>query len=173
VKKLERRQKSKTHGLKRLYKVGLSTRVESSDKESLGEEDASKQGRNIADIDADKEITLVDETAKDQGRFDSQEMFDTGVLDDEEVVVEKVVADKEVSVVKEVNAASITTLVSAAATTTTAAITPTIYMDEITLDKALIKIKTSRPKAKRIVMQNTSETPTPTPIVSFQQPSKV
>nr|GEW98876.1 hypothetical protein [Tanacetum cinerariifolium] len=34
---------------------------------SLGDEDASKQERNIADIDADAEITLVDETAKDQG----------------------------------------------------------------------------------------------------------
>nr|GEW14237.1 hypothetical protein [Tanacetum cinerariifolium] len=163
VKKLERRQKSKTHDMKRLYNVGLFTRVESSGEESLGEDDASKQGRNITDIDADKEITLVDETAKDQGRFDDQEMFDTWVLDDEEVVVEKVVADKEVSVVEEVNAA----------TTTTAATTPTISMDEITLAKALIKIKTSRPKAKGIVMQEPSEISTPTTIVSSQQPSKV
>nr|GEZ13939.1 hypothetical protein [Tanacetum cinerariifolium] len=56
--------------------------------ESLGEEDTSKQGR-IADIDVDKEITLVDETAKDHGRMNDEEMFDTGVLDHEEVVVEK------------------------------------------------------------------------------------
>nr|GEV86926.1 retrovirus-related Pol polyprotein from transposon TNT 1-94 [Tanacetum cinerariifolium] len=136
VKKLERRQKSKNHRMKRLYKVGLSARVESSDEERLGEEDASKQGRNIADIDADKEITLVEETAKDQGRFDDQEMFDTGVLDNEEVVVEKEIDDKEISVVEEVNAASIT-----------------------------------KP-ANGIVMQEPSETPTPTPIVSSQQPSK-
>nr|GFC07751.1 hypothetical protein [Tanacetum cinerariifolium] len=48
-----------SHGLKRLYKVGLSARVESSaDEESLGEEDASKQGR-ISDIDANQEIYLV------------------------------------------------------------------------------------------------------------------
>nr|GEX29383.1 copia protein [Tanacetum cinerariifolium] len=133
--------------------------------ESLGEEDASKYGKNIADIDADKEITLVDETAEDQGRFDDQEMFDTWVLDDDEVVVEKAVAGKEVSVVEEVNAASITTPVSVAATTTTAT-TPTISMDEITLAKAMIEIKTSRPKAKGIVMQEPSETPTPKPIVS-------
>nr|GFD34450.1 hypothetical protein [Tanacetum cinerariifolium] len=59
------------------------------------------------------------------------------------------------------------------ATTTTAATTPTISKDEITLAKALIEIKTSRPKAKGIVMQDPSETPTPTPIVSSQQPSKV
>ncbi|GKC09367.1 hypothetical protein Tco_1000977 [Tanacetum coccineum] len=44
--------------LKRLYKVGLTAKVESSDnKESLGE-DASKQGR-IDAIDVDEEITLV------------------------------------------------------------------------------------------------------------------
>nr|GEU85470.1 hypothetical protein [Tanacetum cinerariifolium] len=116
VKKLERRQKSKIHGLKRLYKVGLSARVESSDEESL----------------------------EDQGRFDDQEMFDTGVLNDEKVVFEKAVADKEVSAIEEVNVASITTPVSDAATT------PIISMDKITLVKAPIEIKTSRPKAKGI-----------------------
>nr|GEV07343.1 hypothetical protein [Tanacetum cinerariifolium] len=46
VKKLEKKHKSRIHKLKRLYKVGLSARVESSDdNESLGEEDASKQER--------------------------------------------------------------------------------------------------------------------------------
>nr|GEU70207.1 hypothetical protein [Tanacetum cinerariifolium] len=59
VKKLERRNKSRTHKLKILYKVGLTVRVESSDnEESLGE-DASKQGRRIDDIDADEDITLI------------------------------------------------------------------------------------------------------------------
>nr|GFD26320.1 hypothetical protein [Tanacetum cinerariifolium] len=39
VKKLEKRNKSRTHKLKRLYKVGLSARVESSgDEESLSED---------------------------------------------------------------------------------------------------------------------------------------
>nr|GFA81414.1 hypothetical protein [Tanacetum cinerariifolium] len=47
VKKLEKRNRSRTHRLKRLYKVDLSARVESSsDEESLGE-DASKQERRI------------------------------------------------------------------------------------------------------------------------------
>nr|GEV88548.1 hypothetical protein [Tanacetum cinerariifolium] len=58
VKKLERRWRSRTHGLKRLYKIGLSARVESSEDEGLGEEDASKQ-RKIADIDANEDIYLV------------------------------------------------------------------------------------------------------------------
>ncbi|GJR23296.1 retrovirus-related pol polyprotein from transposon TNT 1-94 [Tanacetum coccineum] len=58
VKKLEKKNRSGTHRLKRLYKVGLTARVESSDdEESLGE-DASKQGR-INAIDVDEEITLV------------------------------------------------------------------------------------------------------------------
>ncbi|GJT16152.1 hypothetical protein Tco_0874858 [Tanacetum coccineum] len=44
VKKLERKKKSRTHGLKRLYKVGLSARIDSSnDEATLGDqEDASK-----------------------------------------------------------------------------------------------------------------------------------
>nr|GEX57918.1 hypothetical protein [Tanacetum cinerariifolium] len=78
-------------------------------------------------------------------------MFDADKdLQGEEVVVEKKVAGKEVSVVEEINATSIATSVTA--TTTTAATTATISMDEITLAKALIEIKTSRPKAKGIVM---------------------
>ncbi|GJZ03824.1 retrovirus-related pol polyprotein from transposon TNT 1-94 [Tanacetum coccineum] len=58
IKKLEKKRSSKTHKLKRLYKVGLTARVESfDDEESLGE-DASKQGR-IDAIDVDDDITLV------------------------------------------------------------------------------------------------------------------
>ncbi|GKF31223.1 hypothetical protein Tco_0101021 [Tanacetum coccineum] len=57
VKKLEKKNRSRTHKLKRLYKVSLTARVEYSDnEESLGK-DASKQGR-IDAIDADEEITL-------------------------------------------------------------------------------------------------------------------
>ncbi|GJX18814.1 hypothetical protein Tco_0221491 [Tanacetum coccineum] len=42
---------------------------------NLGEEDASKQGR-IADIDANEEVTLVNESAEDRGRNNDQDMFD-------------------------------------------------------------------------------------------------
>ncbi|GJS65468.1 putative ribonuclease H-like domain-containing protein [Tanacetum coccineum] len=53
-----KKNKLRTHWLKRLYKVGLTARVGSYDnEESLGE-DASKQGR-IDAIDADEEITLL------------------------------------------------------------------------------------------------------------------
>nr|GEV03158.1 ribonuclease H-like domain-containing protein [Tanacetum cinerariifolium] len=166
VKRLERKRKSRSHRLKRLYKVGLSEKVESSaDEESLGEDDSSKQGR-ISDIDANQDIYLVN-VHRDEDIFGVNDQDDTFMFD-----ADKDLQGEEV-VVEEVNAFSIKTHVGAAATTTTTATTPTIYMDEITLAKALIKIKTSRPKAKGLVMQERSETPTPTPIVSSKQPSKV
>ncbi|GJY91095.1 putative ribonuclease H-like domain-containing protein [Tanacetum coccineum] len=63
VKQLEKRKKLRTSGLKRLRKVGLGSRVESSNDVSLGaQENPSKQGRKIADLDADAEVTLIDET---------------------------------------------------------------------------------------------------------------
>ncbi|GKC06761.1 hypothetical protein Tco_0998371, partial [Tanacetum coccineum] len=94
VNKLERRKKSRTYGLKRLYKVGLSAKIISSKDEGLGDqEDASKQGRKIDEIDQDTEVTLFDET---QGRYSDNLMFDTGVLDNEEVFVGQDMVEKEV-----------------------------------------------------------------------------
>ncbi|GJW04295.1 hypothetical protein Tco_1563151 [Tanacetum coccineum] len=85
---------SRTIGLRRLKKVGMSRRVESSeDQESLGDhEDASKHRRSIEDIDADAEVTLVNETQK---RQDDDLMFDTGFLDDDEVFVDVTTVEKE------------------------------------------------------------------------------
>nr|GEX34637.1 hypothetical protein [Tanacetum cinerariifolium] len=92
VKKLEKKQRSRTHKFKRLYKVGLTARVDSSkDEPSLGK-DASKQERKINDIDADEDITLVNDQ-------DDAEMFDVNNLHGEEVFVEKELADKEVRAV--------------------------------------------------------------------------
>nr|GEX00564.1 hypothetical protein [Tanacetum cinerariifolium] len=77
VKKLEQKNRSRTHGLKRLYKVGLMARVESyGDEESLGKY-ASKQGRRI---DADKEITLVSVQDEVISNDADKEMFDVDVL---------------------------------------------------------------------------------------------
>nr|GEY48920.1 hypothetical protein [Tanacetum cinerariifolium] len=79
VKKLEKRNRSRTHKLKKLYKVGLTARVESSkDKESLGE-DASKHVR-IEAIDAHENITLVNDQ-------DDADMFNVNDLGGEEVFV--------------------------------------------------------------------------------------
>ncbi|GJY07150.1 putative ribonuclease H-like domain-containing protein, partial [Tanacetum coccineum] len=73
VKKLERRSKSRTLGLKRLKKVGRTARIESSE---------------------DEEITLVNEA---QERNNDNLMFDTRVFDEQEVEVEKVVSTAEVT----------------------------------------------------------------------------
>nr|GEU65681.1 hypothetical protein [Tanacetum cinerariifolium] len=86
VKKLKKKQRSKSHKLKRLYKVGLSARVESSNDEGLGEEDASKQERIINDLDADEDIKLIND----------QEMFNV----DKELQGEKVVVEQEVVIDK-------------------------------------------------------------------------
>ncbi|GJS57357.1 hypothetical protein Tco_0652141 [Tanacetum coccineum] len=94
VQGLERKKKSRTTGLKRLKKVSMSRRVESSKyQESLGDhKDASKQGRSIKDIDKDADVTLVDET---QERQDDDLMFDIGVLDTDEMHVEAKIDEKD------------------------------------------------------------------------------
>nr|GEX34345.1 hypothetical protein [Tanacetum cinerariifolium] len=129
VKKLERRKRSRTHGLKRLYKVGLSARVESFEDKGLGEEDASKQER-VADIDANEDITLV--STHDEQMFDAYQD-----LGGEEVFV----AQQDENVVeKEVDATQIQV--------TTATTTPIISIDEATLAQALTELKHAKPKAK-------------------------
>ncbi|GJV11014.1 hypothetical protein Tco_1352555 [Tanacetum coccineum] len=122
VKKLERRNKSRTHRLKRLYKVGLIARVESSgDEEGLGKEDASRQGRKINAIDADEDITLVNDQ-------DDADMFDVNDLDGDEVIVDNV------DVVTTVSAAS-TIPVSSTTTTTTTTPTTIIFVPKPPQDK--------------------------------------
>nr|GEX62031.1 putative ribonuclease H-like domain-containing protein [Tanacetum cinerariifolium] len=121
VKKLEKKQKSRTHKLKILYKVSLTARVDSSEDDQRLGEDSSKHGKKIHDIDADEDSTLVNDQ-------DEAEMFDVNDLHGKEVFVEKEVADKEVSAAGEVNVASIARTVSAATT---------IITDEITLAQAL------------------------------------
>ncbi|GJV77738.1 hypothetical protein Tco_1509322 [Tanacetum coccineum] len=163
VKKLEKKGGSRTHKLKRLYKVGRSARIISSDEASLGDqEDASKQGRKINDIDKDAEIILVDET---QGRYGDDLMFDTSDLAGEKIfVVEQGVPNSKKNDV--VSTAGVATTVSAAATTVP--ITP----EEITLAQALEELKTAKPKVKGIVFKEPVESTTTT-TVSSQQPSQV
>nr|GEZ76572.1 hypothetical protein [Tanacetum cinerariifolium] len=80
-KKLEKKHWSRTHMLKRLYKVGLTARVISSpNDEALDKEDTSKQGM-IDEIDADEDIAQV-------STHDDVSIQDEGIedVDDEEVV---------------------------------------------------------------------------------------
>ncbi|GKD81295.1 hypothetical protein Tco_1348134, partial [Tanacetum coccineum] len=156
VKKLERRNKSRTHRLKRLYRVGSSGRIKSSEDKGLGEEDASKQGM-IVDIDANEHIYLVNVQT-------NEDMFGVNDLDGDEVIVESVdivnTAEETRSVVKEVIAITITVSVATTITTTTA-----ITNVEITLAQALAELKSAKPKADK------EQAPTPT--VSLQQPSQL
>ncbi|GJS29743.1 hypothetical protein Tco_0490363 [Tanacetum coccineum] len=130
VKKLERRNKSRTSGLKRLRKVGRSARIESSKDEDL-------------------EVILVDEA---QERNDDNLMFDTRVFDEQEVEVEKVVSTAEVTTasattttVDELTLAQTLIEIKAAkpkAVTTAATITTTVV---------------TRPKARGVVVQEPNQ----------------
>ncbi|GJS18985.1 retrovirus-related pol polyprotein from transposon TNT 1-94, partial [Tanacetum coccineum] len=133
VKKLERRKRLRSHRLKRLYKVGLTARVESFDEKSLSE-DVSKQGR-IDVIDADDDITLAS-------------AHNVNVLDDMEITATTVSAASAATTI------SAATTVSAAPTTTVAASTT---VEEITLAQALEKMKSIKPKQKVVVMQELSD----------------
>ncbi|GJU11076.1 uncharacterized mitochondrial protein-like protein [Tanacetum coccineum] len=152
VKKLEKKRSSKSYKQKRLYKVGLSAKVESSsDEEDLGE-DASKQGRRINAIDADKEITLVNV----QNDADN-EIFNVDALTGDEVfVAEQEVAAKDVKgdVIKEpsvpVSATSAPIKVSVATTTTTTIPTPRkgIIIIELGTPTTTISLQQSHDKAE-------------------------
>ncbi|GKC02350.1 hypothetical protein Tco_0993960 [Tanacetum coccineum] len=137
VKQLEKRKKLRTSGLKRLRKIGSASRVESSNDIILGvQEDASKRGRKIADLDAE-ELTLIDET---QERIDEDLMFDIDVLNGDEVFEEPIVNVAKttssilVSVADPVTATR--EVVTTASTTTT--------VDELTLAQTLIENKAAR-----------------------------
>ncbi|GJX81708.1 hypothetical protein Tco_0331189 [Tanacetum coccineum] len=162
--RLERKKKSGTIGLKRLKKVGMFRRVESSkDQESLGDhEDASKQGRSIEDIDADTKVTLVNET---QERRDDDLMFDTRVLDDDEVFMDVITVEKEEQSTKTDEAVTTAGVGDSAAPTI-----PTTIKE--TLARTLMEIKAAKPKAKGIVFHDQEEHVSVfKPTVSVTQPS--
>ncbi|GKB39563.1 hypothetical protein Tco_0884505 [Tanacetum coccineum] len=183
VMKLEKKRRSRTYKPRRLYKVCFSRRIESSDDASLGvQEDASKQGRKIADLDADTEVTLIDET---QWRNNEDLMFDTGVLNGDEVFQEPMVnIDTTTSLIPISDADPVTT---ADEVVTTASVE---ILEELTLAQTLIEIKSakpkavtttattvtpasSRPKAKGIVFHDQEkQAPASTPIVFSSQPSQ-
>ncbi|GJV71647.1 putative ribonuclease H-like domain-containing protein [Tanacetum coccineum] len=168
VKKLEKKGGSRTHKLKRLYKVGLSRIVKSSDEEGLGEEDASKQGR-IADIDVDAGINLV------STHFDADtNMFRVNDLEGDEVVVETEVASKDVNLsVDEVTLAQTLVALKSAKPKADKVMLQEPEQGTITTttDATTITAVSTRPKAKGLVIHEQEQAPTPT--VSSQQPSQV
>ncbi|GKC27633.1 hypothetical protein Tco_1034927 [Tanacetum coccineum] len=153
IQRLERRKMSRPTGLKKLRKIGMIRRVESSeDQESLGApEDASKQGRSIEDIDADVDVSLVDET---QERQNDDLMFDTGVLEDDEMHVEVKVDGKDEQSTKPDDS-------TAGEAVTTASVDDSVVpttIEEITLAQTLIQIKAAKPKVVTIAATTTTTT---------------
>ncbi|GJT27024.1 hypothetical protein Tco_0907299 [Tanacetum coccineum] len=149
VKRLEKKRGSRTHKLKRLYRVGPSRRVESSE---------------------DKDDT--------QERY-GDDMFDTSVLDDEEVFegqdVDEIrnVAKKEVGTTDPVTTAGevVTTASVEVPIITNQGTTTTTLPTTTTIVATTIIAASTRPKAKGIVIQEQVQAPTPT--VSSQQSSHV
>ncbi|GJU93279.1 hypothetical protein Tco_1318035 [Tanacetum coccineum] len=172
VKRLEKKDRKRTHKLKRLYK-----------------------GR-IADIDANKDIYLVNVQT-------DEDMFGVNDLDGDEVIVDNVDAVEDTVVIEKaklVSAAEET--VNVAAPTVSTASTILVTDVEITLAQALAELKSAKHKADKVVIQDPEQgttTPTlttttataasirprakgivfheqeqaPTPTVSSQQPSQV
>ncbi|GJR18165.1 hypothetical protein Tco_0966692 [Tanacetum coccineum] len=119
--------------------------------------------RKILDLDADAEVTLVDET---QEMNDDNLMFDTGVLEEQE----KEVAEKEVSAADPVTTAG--EVVTTANVEVTTANAPTTTIDELTLAQTLIEIKAAKPKAVTSAATTTTTTRPKARGVVVQEPSE-
>ncbi|GJV18035.1 hypothetical protein Tco_1363358 [Tanacetum coccineum] len=130
-------------------------RIESSANKSLGnQEDASKQGRNIAESDQDEEILFVQEDAETQGRYDQ---------------------DIDVTIVS----APITTAgvsVSTAEPSTSPTITTFIEDEDLIIAQTLMNMRSEKSKEKakeRGSKEKSSEPATrPTRGVTMQEPSE-
>nr|GEV19688.1 hypothetical protein [Tanacetum cinerariifolium] len=142
VKKLERKNKLKVSGFRRLKKVGTAQRVESSGDTII--DDVSKQGEIIANMDADEDVTLKDVA-----------VIAKEVEDDELKPVEL----KEV--VEVVTAAKLMIeVVTAATATITAATTPIIAAPIVTR------------RRKGVVIRDPEETTTLSIIIHTEPKSK-
>ncbi|GJT29878.1 uncharacterized mitochondrial protein-like protein [Tanacetum coccineum] len=118
VKKLEKKGGSRTHKLKRLYKVGRSARMVSSD---------------------EAKITLVDET---HGRYGNDIMFDVSDLAGEEVFV----AEQGVHDSKKGGVAQVGTVATTVSTASTIPVRVALITDvKITLAQALAELKSVKP----------------------------
>ncbi|GJV44577.1 hypothetical protein Tco_1429113, partial [Tanacetum coccineum] len=125
--------------------------MESSEDESLGKEDASKQGRSVDDIDADDNIILVQDVDKEVEYVDLDLFGLNDLLGDE-------VFGSEEQIVDTAQVTTTAPIVSTAPTTTTTGITDV----EITLAQALAELKSAKPKANKVVKQELEQGTTTT-----------
>ncbi|GJX23835.1 hypothetical protein Tco_0228280 [Tanacetum coccineum] len=151
VKKLDRRKKSRTQGLKRLYKVDSSRRVESSEKEGISlvstHIDADTDMFRVHDLDGD-EVVVESEARAGEKRNVDEVVF---VIDTANIPVST-------------NGYVYLTHISAAATTVSAAseILIVTIADELTLAQALAELKSARPPTQGISFREPSEATTTT-----------
>ncbi|GJZ16460.1 retrovirus-related pol polyprotein from transposon TNT 1-94 [Tanacetum coccineum] len=170
VKKLERKRKSKTPGMN-LFKIGTSSR------RSLGEEDASKQGRNLKQ---GKQSSIFEESDFDDEGFDANmdEVFKDVKGDAEQVISaaadEVPTSDAVNTDGTEVNIASAPVTTAGVSVSTAEPITPpttttTIFEDEdLIISQTLMKMRSEKSKVRGVIMQEPSETAT-RPTVPPQQ----
>ncbi|GJR38351.1 retrovirus-related pol polyprotein from transposon TNT 1-94 [Tanacetum coccineum] len=135
---------------------GSSRRVESSEDEGLGEEDASKQGR-IADINANKDIYLVNVQT-------DEDMFGVNNLDGDELCLVLMILAQALAEWKSAKPKADKVVIQEPEQGTT---TPTLT----TTDATIITAVSTRPKAKGLVIHEQEQAPTPK--ISSQQPSQV
>ncbi|GKD49453.1 hypothetical protein Tco_1278429, partial [Tanacetum coccineum] len=179
VDKLEKRRRLRTTGLKRFKKLGTAKRVKSSNASLGAQEDASKQGRSIEDIDVDAEVTLVNETQEQQNE---DLMFDTRVLDDDEVFVDVTTSEEDEQSTKlddstageAVTTASVEDSDAPTIQVSTANIGEVIAakIDELTLAQTLIEIKAAKPKVVTTTATTTTTTRPKGKGVVVQEPSE-
>nr|GEV49652.1 hypothetical protein [Tanacetum cinerariifolium] len=131
VKKLKGKKKKRTQGLKRLYKVGLTVRVESYDEE----EDCIRSRR------------MNDEDLFGVNDLDGDEVI-VDVTSGENVERDAIVAEKEVSAATD---EVVTTVKSIEGIT--AATTPQISKDDVILAQTLIEIKAAKLRVKGVIVQ--------------------
>ncbi|GKD35319.1 hypothetical protein Tco_1250828 [Tanacetum coccineum] len=168
VKRLERKGRSRTHKLKRLYKVGLTARVDSSEEEEVLGEDASKQGRIIDDIDDDEDITLV--SAQDDADAD---MFDVNALAGVEESVEQEVAAKDVNL-------SVDEVTLAQALAALKSVKPKVKEPSVPVSAAIATTKVSVATTTTVIIPTPRKgivitelgTSSPTRTIFLQQPSQ-
>ncbi|GKC78104.1 hypothetical protein Tco_1128878 [Tanacetum coccineum] len=175
VKKLKKRKRSRTPGMT-LFKIGTSKRS------SLGEEDASKQGRNLkqgkqrstfkeSDVDEDLDNAVMDEAIEHVYEADKDVEGDTEQVS--AAAVDVSTGDAVNTAGTEVNTTSVlVTTVGISVTTaepSTSPTTTTVFEDEdLTIAQTLVKMKSEKSKVRGMIMKEPSETAT-RPTVPPQQ----
>nr|GEU93628.1 hypothetical protein [Tanacetum cinerariifolium] len=160
VKKLERRNKASK--LRRLKKVGTTKRIETSDDKVM--DDVSKQGRVIANMDVDVDVTLKDIAKDVDVDVETEKSADVLSMQDDEVepgeLQEVVEVVTTVKLITEVVTAASTTIIAAAPQLTIAA-APT-----------LTTAPSAAKRRKRVVIRDAEETAIPSTIIHTKAKSK-